>query len=156
MFKKLAAAAMLLSVATLAAPVADAASYGSSSSSSSSSSGYMMAHPMKPMKPMMMAVPWKRIHTAKGNVWGDSRGFALYTFDKDPRGRSTCYGPCAVAWPPFYASFNAKPVGKWSVVHRLGMRAQWAYNGKPLYFWFKDTRPGQVTGDGVNGFHVAR
>ena len=29
-------------------------------------------------------------------------------------------------------------------------------NGKPLYFWFKDTRPGQVTGDGVEGFHVAR
>jgi predicted lipoprotein with Yx(FWY)xxD motif len=34
--------------------------------------------------------------------------------------------------------------------------AQWAYNGKPLYFWFKDTAPGQVTGDGVDGFHVAR
>jgi predicted lipoprotein with Yx(FWY)xxD motif len=32
----------------------------------------------------------------------------------------------------------------------------WAYNGHPLYFWSKDTKPGDVTGDGVDGFHVAR
>jgi predicted lipoprotein with Yx(FWY)xxD motif len=26
----------------------------------------------------------------------------------------------------------------------------------PLYFWFKDTKPGDVTGDGLEGFHDAR
>lgn len=28
---------------------------------------------------------------------------------------------------------------------------QWAYKGKPLYLWTKDTKPGDKTGDGVNG-----
>jgi predicted lipoprotein with Yx(FWY)xxD motif len=151
MLRKLAAAAMLLSAATLAAPAGAAMYGGSSSSSSSSTQGYMAPGPMKPM-----IVPWKRINTKKGRIWADSRGFALYTFAKDAPGRSTCYGPCAVAWPPFYASFGAKPVGKWTLVRRMGMRAQWAYEGHPLYFWFKDKAPGQVTGAGVDGFHVAR
>lgn len=32
---------------------------------------------------------------------------------------------------------------------------QWAYEGKPLYLWTKDTKPGDVTGDGVGGvWHV--
>lgn len=149
MMKYLAAAALLLSATALTAP-ADAAMYGSSAPTSS---GHMMGNPRP------MAAPWKRIHTSKGWIWADSRGFALYTFDKDPRGQSTCYGACAVAWPPFYAPMMAmggQAMGKWSVVDRFMFAKQWAYNGKPLYFWMKDTRPGQVTGDGINGFHVAR
>jgi predicted lipoprotein with Yx(FWY)xxD motif len=106
---------------------------------------------------MMMMAPAHLARTKKGVVWVDARGFALYTFAKDRPGVSTCYGQCAIAWPPFRAPMGAKSFGRWSVVHRMGMFGnQWAYNGKPLYFWFKDTRPGQVTGDGVNGFHVAR
>ena len=34
---------------------------------------------------------------------------------------------------------------------------QWAYKGKPLYTWAKDTKPGDVTGDGVNNvWHIAQ
>jgi predicted lipoprotein with Yx(FWY)xxD motif len=119
-----------------------------------------MHSPMKPpmMKPpFLMQAPAHRTRTGKGLIWVDARGFALYTFSKDPIGKSTCYGQCAIAWPPFRAPMGAKAFGRWSIVHRVGMFGnQWAYNGKPLYFWLKDTRPGQVTGDGVNGFHVAR
>src|SRR5918994_3521049 len=32
---------------------------------------------------------------------------AVYTFTRDPRNRSRCYGACATAWPPFYA--KARP-----------------------------------------------
>ncbi|MGH8849358.1 MAG: COG4315 family predicted lipoprotein, partial [Casimicrobiaceae bacterium] len=28
---------------------------------------------------------------------------------------------------------------------------QWAYDGKPLYHWSKDKKPGDMTGDGFNG-----
>ena len=148
MLKHLTAAGLLLSAITLAVP-ADAVTYGSSSSSSSGSSGAVSTTPAT-------ATPWHRAKTAKGTIWVDSRGFALYTFSKDPPGTSTCYGKCAIAWPPFHVAMGAKASGKWSIVRRFGMARQWAYNGHPLYFWFKDTRPGQVTGDGVNGFHVAR
>ena len=151
MMKHLAAAGLLLSTVAFALP-ADAAMYGSSAPTSHNSPAPMMK--MAPTAPM--AAPWHRARTAKGRIWVDSRGFALYTFSKDPPGKSTCYGACAVAWPPFHAAMGAKASGKWSIVTRFGMARQWAYNGHPLYFWFKDTRPGQVTGDGVNGFHVAR
>ena len=34
---------------------------------------------------------------------------------------------------------------------------QLAYKGKPLYYWSKDQKPGDRTGDGVNGvWHVAK
>ena len=148
MMKQLAAAGLLLSAVAFALP-ADAAMYGSSAPK-------MHTSPAPMMKTAPMAAPWHRARTAKGRVWVDSRGFALYTFSKDPPGKSTCYGKCATAWPPFHAAMGAKASGKWSIASRFGMVRQWAYNGHPLYFWFKDTRPGQVTGDGVNGFHVAR
>ena len=33
---------------------------------------------------------------------------------------------------------------------------QWAYKGKPLYTWSKDTKPGDASGDGVGGsWHIA-
>ena len=148
MMKQLAAAGLLISAVAFALP-ADAAMYGSSAPATHSA-------PAPMMKTAPMAAPWHRARTAKGRIWVDSRGFALYTFSKDPPGKSTCYGTCAVAWPPFHAAMGAKASGKWSIVTRFGMARQWAYNGHPLYFWFKDTRPGQVTGDGVDGFHVAR
>ncbi|MEG1456920.1 MAG: hypothetical protein RSC66_15285, partial [Comamonas sp.] len=34
---------------------------------------------------------------------------------------------------------------------------QWAYKGRPLYFWAKDSRPGDATGEGVgNVWRLAR
>src|SRR3954453_18263037 len=30
----------------------------------------------------------------------DGRGRSLYLFEKDRRGRSSCYGSCASLWPP--------------------------------------------------------
>jgi len=33
----------------------------------------------------------------------------------------------------------------------------WAYDGKPLYTWFKDKKPGDVTGDMVEGlWHIVK
>src|SRR3546814_12810623 len=37
--------------------------------------------------------------TAMGPVLVDARGMTLYTFDKDPAGKSVCNGKCAEAWP---------------------------------------------------------
>ena len=146
MLKILAAAGIVLSALTFSAATAGAAGYGMSSSHTPS---------MQPSAGMM-AAPWHRAKTSKGTIWVDSRGFALYTFDKDTAGVSNCTGACAIAWPPFRASMGAQASGKWTLVTRFMGVKQWAYNGHPLYFWFKDTAPGVVTGDGVDGFHVAR
>src|SRR5215813_13530802 len=39
--------------------------------------------------------------SAYGVVLFDGHGKALYAFTRDPRGRSTCSGACAAAWPPY-------------------------------------------------------
>jgi len=84
-------------------------------------------------------------------------GMTLYTFDKDAGGKSACNGACATNWPPLMADAGAAPKGDWSVVTRDDGSKQWAYKGKPLYYWVKDQKPGDATGDGVNNvWHTAK
>jgi predicted lipoprotein with Yx(FWY)xxD motif len=96
--------------------------------------------------------------TVKGGMLVDAKGMTLYTFDKDAGGKSACNGPCATNWPPLMATADAKPMASWTVVTRDDGYKQWAYKGKPLYTWVKDTKPGDTTGDGfMNGvWHVAK
>ncbi|QEL65591.1 hypothetical protein OTERR_21150 [Oryzomicrobium terrae] len=95
----------------------------------------------------------------QGGMLVGANGMTLYTSDRDPAGgmKSTCNGPCAANWPPLYAMAGDKPMGDWSIVTRDDGRQQWAYKGKPLYFWSKDQKPGDANGDGFNSvWHVAR
>ncbi|HEU4621392.1 MAG TPA: hypothetical protein VFS42_04135 [Burkholderiaceae bacterium] len=79
-------------------------------------------------------------------------GMTLYTFDKDSAGsgKSVCNGPCATNWPPLAAPNSAASMGDYNVITRDDGSSQWAYKGKPLYYWIKDQKPGDRTGDGVN------
>ena len=79
-------------------------------------------------------------------------GMTLYTFDKDTAGsgKSVCNGPCATNWPPLMATDADKPSGDYSIVTRDDGKKQWAVKGKPLYYWAKDSKPGDKTGDGFN------
>jgi predicted lipoprotein with Yx(FWY)xxD motif len=86
-------------------------------------------------------------------------GMTLYTFDKDATGagKSACNGPCAANWPPLMAGADAKASGDYTIVTRDDGGKQWAYKGKPLYLWIKDSKPGDMTGDGFNKvWRVAR
>ena len=102
------------------------------------------------------AEPAKVADTAKGKVLVDAKGMTLYTRDTDPPGKSGCNAQCAINWPPLMASAEAKAAGSWTVITRDDGGKQWAYKGKPLYEFAKDTKPGDVTGDGVNSvWHIA-
>ena len=86
-------------------------------------------------------------------------GMALYTFDRDAAnsGKSVCNGPCATNWPPLAGPSGGGSMGDWTVVTRDDGSRQWAYKGKPVYYWAKDSKPGDRTGDGVNNvWHLAR
>lgn len=94
---------------------------------------------------------------AGGKILVNEKNMTLYTFDKDAAGMSACYDKCAENWPPLMASNGALGMGKYTVVARKDGSMQWAYDGKPLYLWVKDTKAGDMTGDGVNGvWHVAK
>jgi len=94
--------------------------------------------------------------TAKGKVWIDAKGMTLYTFDKDTAGKSNCNDKCAAEWPPLAAAAASKASGDWTILERKDGSKQCAYEGNPVYLWTKDEKPGDVTGDGVVGFHIAK
>ena len=106
----------------------------------------------------LAAEPASPAPVAKNGMFVSAKGMTLYTFDKDSAGKSACNGPCATNWPPALAVDDAKPMGPWTIVARDDGLKQWAYNGKPVYAFAKDTKAGDTTGDGfLNGaWHIAK
>jgi predicted lipoprotein with Yx(FWY)xxD motif len=95
--------------------------------------------------------PVKVADTSKGKVLTNDKGMTLYTFKNDKTGVSNCYDDCAKAWPPFMADSKAKAGGAYSIVDRKDGSKQWAKDGMPLYLFVKDTKAGDVAGDGFKG-----
>ena len=93
-----------------------------------------------------------------GRVLVDGRGRTLYLFEKDPRGKSSCYGACAKAWPPLLTKSSALHAGKGARMGLLGTtrrrdgRLQVTYAGHPLYGFASDTKRGQITCQNVSQF----
>ena len=86
-------------------------------------------------------------------------GMTLYTFDKDTpnSGKSVCNGPCATNWPPRMASDSDTNQAEYTVITRDDGKKQWAFKGQPLYYWIKDAKPGDTSGDGVGQvWHTAK
>jgi predicted lipoprotein with Yx(FWY)xxD motif len=109
------------------------------------------------------AVPTVSIRTASlGKVLVDKKGLTLYIWDKDATaGNSTCTGACSTVWPPVTVTamhtYGARlTASMFSVIIRADGTKQLAVNGKPLYTFASDTKPGDVKGQGVNGFHAVR
>jgi predicted lipoprotein with Yx(FWY)xxD motif len=91
-----------------------------------------------------------------GAVLVDARGRTLYLRAIDRSRRSTCYGSCAAAWPPFLTS--GRPLAGSGVKQALlgtttrkdGTR-QVTYARHPLYFFGQDTKAGQMSGQASGG-----
>jgi predicted lipoprotein with Yx(FWY)xxD motif len=98
--------------------------------------------------------------TPIGKILVDSKGLTLYVWDNDKTmGTSSCTGACATAWPPLMAPASATygtglSAAMFSTITRPDGTKQLAVNGKPLYLWMADTKPGDTKGQGVNGFYV--
>jgi predicted lipoprotein with Yx(FWY)xxD motif len=70
-----------------------------------------------------------------GTILFDGRGFVLYAFTPDTKGKSTCAGACAKAWPPYLVK-GAAPKGKLlGTTRRADGTAQVTYAGHPLYYY---------------------
>ena len=82
-------------------------------------------------------------------------GMTLYTFDKDAGGKSACYDDCAKMWPAYMAKKGDEMMKDWTMVERKDGKLQWAYDGKPLYFFANDKKKGDKAGDGKGGvWHI--
>lgn len=89
-----------------------------------------------------------------GNHLTDSKGLALYWFTKDTPGQSSCTGPCLEKWPIFYRDSVAPATGlkaqDFGVITRADGQKQSTFRGYPLYYFFKDSKPGEAAGHGLN------
>lgn len=96
-------------------------------------------------------------YAALGQYLTDPKGATLYTYSKDTSSVSNCTGDCLTSWPAYTttgATTNL-PAGVSVITRTDNKQVQYAYKGKPLYYFAGDGS-GQVTGDGVNDFHVAK
>ncbi len=91
-----------------------------------------------------------------GKILVGNNGMTLYMFTKDGPNQVNCKGDCLKAWPPLVT--EGKPVLGEGVDASLISTASLpdgsmivTYNKLPLYFWKKDTKAGDVTGQGVGG-----
>jgi predicted lipoprotein with Yx(FWY)xxD motif len=127
----------------------DSASAGNTSASTAASSGSSTAAPAN--------ATVKTAKTSLGTVLVDQSGRTLYFFGKDTGTQSACTGACATAWPPDTAQ-GTPTAGSGVDASMLGTAQQMdgttqvTYNGHPVYTFSKDTKAGDVNGEGINAF----
>ncbi len=91
-----------------------------------------------------------------GEILTDAKGMTLYMFKKDKPGESVCVDACAKNWPPLTTQAGMQPMagpgvsGKLGQIERKDGGYQVTYEGMPLYYFAKDTKPGDVNGQNVN------
>ena len=91
-----------------------------------------------------------------GQILVDSNGMTLYYFLKDTPGAATnaCTGACATLWPAFTpaALQVSAPLlaSDFDSIVGPGGTSQVTYMGWPLYYYSKDTAPGDTNGYGFN------
>ena len=93
-----------------------------------------------------------------GQILVDSNGRTVYLFLADSGATSNCNSAaCVQYWPPVVTA-GAPVAGPGADAMLLGTtqrqdgRTQVTYAGHPLYYFITDKKPGDVTGQGINGF----
>jgi predicted lipoprotein with Yx(FWY)xxD motif len=92
-----------------------------------------------------------------GQTLVDGQGRTLYLFEADRAGKSECDGGCATAWPPVIGG-GTPQAGTGVTGALLGTTirrdggVQVTYGGHPLYRYAGDSKPGDVTGQGLDQF----
>jgi predicted lipoprotein with Yx(FWY)xxD motif len=80
-----------------------------------------------------------------GQILVNSHGRTLYLWAHDKHHKSTCYGACAVYWPPLTTKGKPRAIGgaRMALVgttRRGDGRTQVTYHGHPLYRFSGDTK----------------
>jgi predicted lipoprotein with Yx(FWY)xxD motif len=97
--------------------------------------------------------------TALGTILVTSSGRTLYLDAADKPGHPACTHGCLSIWPPLKAVGTVKAAGAAKAAFLgtakiAGGVKQVTYRGHPLYTFASDTKSGQTSGEGQNGFYV--
>jgi predicted lipoprotein with Yx(FWY)xxD motif len=87
-----------------------------------------------------------------GQILVDAEGRTLYAFTKDKGDQSACSGECATSWPaltgPATAGTGAQ-AALLSTSTQANGTSQVTYDGRPLYHFAGDAKPGDTNGQAV-------
>ena len=88
-----------------------------------------------------------------GTILWDASGRALYLFMNDEKDVSNCTGGCPRFWPPLITvdapvAGDGVTAGLLGSITRADGGKQVTYNGKPLYYFANDEKPGDTNGQG--------
>jgi predicted lipoprotein with Yx(FWY)xxD motif len=157
----LAGAVLLLSAACgssspqPASPAAPAGSASSTTTAGASSSATSTTTSAASPGAASEVTELKTASSSLGTIVTDGKGMTLYMFDKDTKGgpTSACTGQCLTAWPPALMGSAAPTVsgvtGNVASIATPDGKKQLTLEGWPLYYWFKDSKPGDVSGQAV-------
>jgi predicted lipoprotein with Yx(FWY)xxD motif len=107
-----------------------------------------------PAKPAPAVPPKFAVDTKfLGRILVTDTGYSVYSFDRDTPTKSNCTGSCVVDWDPMLAPDTAVARGEWTILVRPGGNKQWAFRGKPLYRYLKDSKEQAYDGSDVPGWH---
>ncbi|WP_163167866.1 hypothetical protein [Arthrobacter sp. Alg241-R88] len=101
-------------------------------------------------------VDLKIASSSLGDIVVDGKGMSVYYYTKDVKdsGTSTCTGGCLTAWPPLLTTSDEPKVegvtGAVGTITTPEGAKQVTLNGLPLYYFAKDTKAGDILGQGVN------
>ena len=91
-----------------------------------------------------------------GKVLANEHGMVLYTDAQDPKDSSSCIEACTETWHPFAVAPGVTVpavsglTGPIAAITRPDGTSQLTYDGKPLYFYHYDPKPGTAKGVGVD------
>jgi predicted lipoprotein with Yx(FWY)xxD motif len=107
--------------------------------------------------PESAAVDLMTATSSAGDIVVDAKGMSVYFFTKDVKdsGTSACTDACLAAWPPVTTAAETPQVegvtGTVGTITTPDGAKQVTLNGLPLYYFAKDTKAGDILGQGVNG-----
>lgn len=97
-----------------------------------------------------------------GKIVADTKGLALYAWNRERDGKIRCTGACAKQWPPLLVmkgdmvARHVKGVmGTLGTVTRPDGHVQVTLNHRPLYTYHADTRT-KILCNGVDGWFVVK
>ena len=136
--------------------LAAAAAIGGGITAAAATTSHASSRPRPASTPRLRCAPCRRPSAGKTEtILVNSQGLPLYYYQSDTAAKSAVTGGLAALWPPLTSASPAATglAGKLTAVTDIH-GDQVAYNGHLLYT-FADDQPGQVTGQGVQGFFVA-
>ncbi|SDZ33338.1 COG4315 family predicted lipoprotein [Herbiconiux ginsengi] len=146
-----AAAVALLALAGCSSSGSSGSSAGTSPDSSSSSSSGTSSG----------TAEVSTANSSLGEIVVDGTGMTAYYFDKDTAGSGTsaCTGDCAKLWPAIESATTTPVVdgvsGTVATIEGVDGGNQITIDGRPIYTFANDKKPGDVAGQGVGGIWFA-